>query len=70
LFGVGGAFCDGVAAVVGLVAGVVGVVVDRGGLPAAARPRATLEICGATQTIALAASPVLKVACAKSRRVN
>jgi len=70
-FGVGAASGAGVVAVVvGLGVEVVGFVVDGGGLPAVPCARTTLEICGATQTVALAASPVLKVARAKSRRVN
>ena len=66
-----------VASVVGLVVEVVVglvveafVVVDGGGLPAVACARATLEICGATQTATLAARPALTVAFASSRRVN
>jgi hypothetical protein len=68
-----GAVVGGVAvvAVVGLVVEVVvGVVVDGGGLPAVVCARATLEICDATQTAALAARPALTVAFASSRRVN
>jgi hypothetical protein len=63
-WGVGAAFGDGVVPVAG------GLVVDGGGLPASPGASATLEIRGATQTAALAATPVLKVARAKSRRVN
>ena len=55
--------------VVGLVVGAL-VVVDGGGLPAVICARATLEICGATQTAAPAARPALTVAFASSRRVN
>jgi hypothetical protein len=74
-FGVGGAFFEVSAVVVGgVVVGVVVVgavvVVDGGGLPAVVCARATLEICGATQTAALAARPALTVAFANSRRVN
>jgi hypothetical protein len=58
-----------VVAVVGLVVEAV-VVVDGGRLPAVACARATVEICGATQTAALAARPALTVAFASSRRVN
>jgi hypothetical protein len=69
LFGVGGSFFGVGGAVVGPV--VVGaVVVDGGGLPAVVCARATLEICGATQTAALAARPALTVVCANFRRVN
>jgi hypothetical protein len=58
-----------VVAVVGLVVEAV-VVVDGGRLPAVACARATVEICGATQTAALAPRPALTVAFASSRRVN
>jgi hypothetical protein len=70
LLGVGGSFFGVGGAVVGLV--VVGALVvgDGGGLPAVVCARATLEICGATQTAALAARPALTVACANFRRVN
>ena len=70
LLGVVGSFFGVGGAVVGLV--VVGALVvgDGGGLPAVVCARATLEICGATQTAALAARPALTVACANFRRVN
>jgi hypothetical protein len=58
-----------VEVVVGLVVEEV-VVVDGRGLPAVVCARATLEICGATQTAALVARPALTVAFASSRRVN
>jgi hypothetical protein len=67
--GFGGVFFGAGGVVVGLVVGAV-VVVDGGGLPAVACARATVEICGATQAAALAASPVLNVVCANSRGVN
>ena len=70
LLGGGGSFFGVGGAVVGLV--VVGALVvgDGGGLPAVVCARARLEICGATQTAALAARPALTVVCANFRRVN
>jgi hypothetical protein len=56
-----------VGVVVGLVVGVV-VVVEGGGLPAIVCARATVEICGATQTAALAPRPALMAAFANARR--
>jgi hypothetical protein len=69
-FGVSGSFFGVGGAVVGLVVVGAVVVLDGGGLPAVICARVTLEICGATQTAALAARPALKVACANFRRVN
>lgn len=69
-FGADAAFFGFGVAVIGRFVVVAVVVVGGGGLPAIAWSRATVEICGVTQTAALAARPVLTVARTNSRRVR
>jgi hypothetical protein len=61
-FGADAAFLGFGVAVIGRFVVVAVVFVAGGGLPAIVWSRATVEICGVTQTAALAARPVLTVA--------